>query len=156
MGDLYADPLARVLTVSGAAALAALTSLLGKSMFALIWSTILGLLTCLLAVGSVIVHFLMWPALKRDALAAGASAASFGLPYWFVIAGGAASIVVPVLALVECCTGKCKARRGRGKRGDYVKVGGGSRDSTYRESTYELPVFDAAVEGGKEGNKQSV
>lgn len=124
----------------GAAGLAGLTSLLGQSLAALIWSTLLGLLTCLLALGAVILNAVLWPQLRRDALAAGATSATYGAPVRFVIAGLALSALVPLIAAVEACAGYVKRRQDRGK---YVQIGegqAGKRGSTYRQSAYELPL----------------
>lgn len=133
------SPVTSTQLTPGVAGLAALTSLLGKSAAALIWSTLLGILTTILSLGAVILNATLWPPLRRDALSSGATSASYGSPIRFVIASLALSALAPIIAGIEACAGCIKRRHERGK---YVPVGeqGGKRGSTYRQSAYELPL----------------
>ncbi|CAK9787014.1 hypothetical protein CC85DRAFT_288287 [Cutaneotrichosporon oleaginosum] len=141
--NMASNGLIAIAVTAGIAGLATLTSLLGKTSFALIWSTLLGMITCVLATGCVILNGILFTALKRDVLLGGATSATLGMGYWFVIGACAGSFVVPVLAVIECCAGQIK--RWREPKGEYVKIdtpAENTRNSTYRQSAYELPLFD--------------
>jgi hypothetical protein len=91
----------------------------------------------------VILNLLLFGELRREVLAKGATSASFGMAYWFVIGACVGAVVVPILAIIECCAGRIK--RWRQPKGEYIKIdtpGESQRNSTYRQSAYELPLFD--------------
>ncbi len=109
----------------------------------MIWSTLLGIITALFAIALVILNLLLFGELRREVLSKGATSATFGMAYWFVIGACVGAIVVPILAITECCAGRIK--RWRQPKGEYVKIdtpGDSQRNSTYRQSAYELPLFD--------------
>ncbi|GMK58727.1 hypothetical protein CspeluHIS016_0601690 [Cutaneotrichosporon spelunceum] len=127
----------------GLAGIAALASIMGKSAFAVIWATIFGILTCLIATGNLILNVLLFGGLKRELVAGGVTSASYGKAYYFVLIGCAVSTASPLMVALDCCAGRVKRWR---HKGDYNKLetsGNSARDSTYRTSAYELPIFDA-------------
>ncbi|BEI83783.1 hypothetical protein CcaverHIS002_0403870 [Cutaneotrichosporon cavernicola] len=140
--NLASNGLLAVAITCALAGLGALTSITGKTAFSLIWSSLLGILTSMLAAGCLGLNVLLFGALKRDLLAGGATSASYGKATYFVFAAAALSLTLPIMVAIDCCSGMIKRWRHKGSYSKLDQPRNTARESTYRSSDYELPVFD--------------
>ncbi|BEJ14548.1 hypothetical protein CspHIS471_0403150 [Cutaneotrichosporon sp. HIS471] len=140
--NLASNGLLAVTITCALAGLGALTSITGRTAFALIWSSILGILTSMIAAACLALNVVLFGGLKRELLAGGATSASYGQATYFVFAAAALSLTLPIMVAIDCCSGMIKRWRHKGSYSKLDQPRNTARDSTYRSSDYELPVFD--------------